>query len=86
MGLIARTIEQAGISTVCFNLLMATPSNYVRPPRTILLPFFPFSLPLGLPGNEAMQRQLVLEALEMLVTCHIPGTVLCLPYTVWGPS
>jgi hypothetical protein len=86
VGLIARTIEQEGISTVCFNLLLATPSNYVRPPRTIWLPFFPFSLPLGLPGNETMQRQLILAALDMLSTCRIAGTVLRLPYTVWGPN
>ncbi len=86
MGLIARTIEQAGLSTVCFNLLLATPSKHVRPPRTIWLPLFPFSLPLGLPGDEPMQRRLVLDALEMLVTCRTPGTVLRLPYTMWGPN
>jgi hypothetical protein len=84
VGLIARTIEQVGMSTVCFNLLMATPSRYVCPPRTIWLPFFPFSLPLGLPGNEPMQRQLVLHALEMLVTSRTPGTVQRFPYKVWG--
>ena len=86
MGLIARAIEQAGISTVCFNLLLATPSKYVRPPRTIWLPFFPFSLPLGLPENEPMQRRLVLDALEMLLTCHTAGMVLRRPYTVWSPN
>ena len=76
MGLIARTIEQAGISTVCFNLLLATPSSMVRPPRTIWLPHFPFSLPLGLPGDIAMQRRLLLDALDMLANCNTPGTVL----------
>ena len=31
-----------------------------------------------------MQRQLVLDALEMLVTSSTPGTVQRLPYKVWG--
>jgi len=83
VGLIARTLEQSGISTVCFNLLLATPAAYVRPPRTIWLPFFPFSLPLGLPGNSAMQRRLLLDALDMLVSYRDPGTVQRLSYRVW---
>ncbi len=44
------------------------------------------SLPLGLPGNEALQRRLVLDALHMLSTCQTPGTILRLPYTVWDAS
>ena len=31
-----------------------------------------------------MQRQLVLHALEMLVTSRTPGTVQRFPYKVWG--
>ncbi|HEY6410022.1 MAG TPA: hypothetical protein VIY29_21400 [Ktedonobacteraceae bacterium] len=83
MGLIARAIEQVGISTVCLNLLLATPSTFVRPPRTLLLSYFPFSLPLGQPGNTVMQRQLLLDALDLLTTCHSPGTVLRKFYKVW---
>jgi hypothetical protein len=58
-------------------------ASLVRPPRTIWLPNFPFSLPHGLPGNEAMQHQLLLEALDMFVTCHTPGMVRCRRYRVW---
>jgi hypothetical protein len=56
VGLIARTLEHAGISTVCFNLLLATPSAFVRPPRTIWLPHFPFSL------QESGQKALCIHA------------------------
>lgn len=74
MGLIARSIEAAGIATVCIVGLREI-AEQVRPPRAIHLKW-PFGHPLGEPGNRAQQLSVMHYALQSLYTITEPGTIL----------
>ena len=74
MGLIARTIEAAGIPTVCMIGLKEI-AEKVRPPRTVYLKW-PFGHPLGEPGNRAQQLAAIHYALEALYRVERPGAIL----------
>lgn len=78
MGLIARVLEEAGISTVCLNMRREVAEN-VKPPRTLFVKF-PFGAPLGPAGDHATQRDVIMEALEVLVSAT-PGTIVDSPQT-----
>ena len=64
MGLIQGALEEAGIATtgvsVCREL-----TEKVRPPRALCVPF-PFGFPLGVAGDAALQRRILLAALALL--------------------
>lgn len=78
MGLIARTFEIAGISTV--TLINFRPhAECVRPPRAVFVNF-PYGAQWGPPQARDMQRRLVEDALRVLVTATTPGTIVDLPY------
>jgi hypothetical protein len=64
VGLIASTIEKAGIPTVGISLLREV-TEKVRPPRTLSVPF-PFGYPLGRPNQPDLQHQVIAAALELL--------------------
>ncbi len=51
----------------------------VRPPRAAFLDF-PLGHTTGKPRDAALQRAIVLSALEALVSTAVPGTVTPLPY------
>lgn len=74
MGLIARTIEAAGIPTVSIIGLKEI-AEKVRPPRAVHLKW-PFGHPLGEPGNRAQQLSLIHYALRALYDMSEPGTIL----------
>ena len=74
MGLIARTIEAAGIATISSIGLKAI-AEKVRPPRVIHLKS-PFGHPLGEPFNRAQQLSVVHDALRALYTIEELGTIL----------
>lgn len=74
MGLIARTIEAAGIPTVCVIGLKDIVEK-VRPPRAIYLKW-PFGHPLGEPGNRAQQLSVIHYALRALYDQRTPGAIL----------
>ena len=79
MGLIAREIEQAGISTI--SLFNYRPhAECVLPPRTVNLDY-PFGAQWGPPNAKDMQRKLVEDVLAALVEIRMPGTIIDLPYT-----
>jgi D-proline reductase (dithiol) PrdB len=78
VGLIARTIEAAGIPTVAVIGLRPI-AEKVRPPRTIHLKW-PFGHPLGAPGNRAQQLSVIHYALQALYTIDEPGTILDPPW------
>jgi len=73
VGLIARTIEAAGIPTVSIMLLRDI-AEKVKAPRTLLLRW-PFGHPLGEPGNREQQRTVLHAALTLLVEASVPGTI-----------
>lgn len=74
MGLIARVLEEAGISTVCLNMRREVAEN-VKPPRTLFVKF-PFGAPLGPAGDSETQRGVILEALDVLAKATEPGTII----------
>jgi D-proline reductase (dithiol) PrdB len=80
VGLIARVLEETGISTVCFNMRREVAQN-VKPPRTLFVKF-PFGAPLGPAGATETQRGVILEALEILATATEPGIIVDSP-RVW---
>jgi hypothetical protein len=47
----------------------------VGTPRTLAVEF-PFGHALGLPGDQALQRKILNEALNVLVAIQTPGTVI----------
>ena len=73
MGLIARVLEETGISTVCLNMRREVAEN-VKPPRTLFVKF-PFGAPLGPAEDVETQRGVIMEALEILVTATEPGMI-----------
>lgn len=77
MGLIARVLEEAGISTICVNMRREVAEN-VKPPRTLFVEF-PFGAPLGPAGDTVTQRGVIREALDILVSAIEPGTIIDSP-------
>ena len=74
MGLIARVLEEAGISTICLNMRREVAEN-VKPPRTQFLKFL-FGAPLGPAGDTETQRGAIREALDVLASATEPGTII----------
>lgn len=64
VGLLARTIEAAGIPTVSISLVREVTAR-VRPPRALYLKW-PFGHPLGEPGNVPQQRRVLWECFRDL--------------------
>ena len=65
VGLIQSVIEKSGIPTVSITLLPEV-TERVRPPRALAVDR-PLGYPLGEPDNPAMQKNIVMAALELLV-------------------
>jgi hypothetical protein len=80
VGLIARVLEETGISTVCLNMRREVAEN-VKPPRTLFVRF-PFGAPLGPAGDNETQRGVLMETLEILATATEPGIIVDSP-RVW---
>jgi D-proline reductase (dithiol) PrdB len=81
VGLVARVIEQAGIPTV----LVSTGRDLtaqVRPPRSLFVNF-PMGNPFGRSGDVAMQRRVLVAALELAVTAQHEGVLVDFPCD-WG--
>lgn len=64
MGLIARGIEEQGISTVCTTFRKDL-IELAKPPRILSLPFPP-GKPLGNPGDRDMQRAIIEAGFDLL--------------------
>jgi D-proline reductase (dithiol) PrdB len=82
VGLVARVIEAAGIPTV----LVSTGRDLtaqVLPPRSVFVNF-PMGNPFGKPGDVAMQRRVLGDALRLAETAKRGGTLVDLPYAWEG--
>ena len=64
MSAVAYYLEDAGIATTGISLVRENTAA-LRPPRFLWVSF-PLGRPLGLPGDPAFQRRVVLAALELL--------------------
>ena len=73
-----RELERQGIATVGLSLLRKL-TERVKPPRTYYLRY-PFGHALGEAGNRDQQRQIVRDALSLLETVTVPGTIVESPY------
>jgi hypothetical protein len=92
VGLVARVIEEAGVSTVILNMMPAYQPS-VGAPRVAAISH-PFGRPYGDAGDAETQRAVLRAALQVLETTHTPGEVVHLPFrwpedpkvTKWGPD
>lgn len=72
-GLIARALEESGISTVMISLLR-TVTEKVNPPRALDVPFG-FGFPLGKPNDQTLQKDILIQCLNMLEAVKEPGAL-----------
>jgi hypothetical protein len=78
VGLIARCVEAAGISTLC----MGSALDIIRagnPPRAAFLDY-PLGHTTGKPHQPELQREILIQALEGFTSMTIPGSVTILPF------
>jgi len=73
VGLIARALEEHGITTVCVVMNRDITEN-VKPPRALFVRF-PYGAPLGPAGDAVTQMAVVREALDLLTTATRPGII-----------
>lgn len=78
VGLIARHAEAAGIPTLCMTSALDI-TKAVNPPRAAFLDY-PLGHTTGKPHQPALQRAIMLEALEAFVSLTTPGAVKTLPF------
>lgn len=76
MGLIARSLESAGIATLCLTSALSI-TQAVHPPRAVFLDF-PLGHTAGRPGDPEGQRAILLAALRAFATLREPGGVITL--------
>jgi hypothetical protein len=78
VGLLARSIEAEGVTTVGLALVKEV-AEAARAPRLLYL-HWPFGHALGEPGNVAQQRAVLYDMLSMARSAPRPGLVIALPY------
>ena len=78
MGLIAREIEGRGIPTISMSSAYSITAA-VKPPRAVYLDF-PLGHTAGKPHDIPLQRRVLRETLDALVTIDAPGTIRRLSY------
>jgi hypothetical protein len=78
VGLIARGLEESGISTVCVSFRKEI-TELSRPPR-ILSVNSSAGKPLGSPGDNKMQSNIIKAGFSLLQNKIIDMTILDLPY------
>ena len=83
MGLVQRVLEASGIATVSLSMVPAFTAA-VGVPRLAAIAY-PFSRPMGQPGDAAGQRAVLRAVLNVLASAREPGTVVELPF-VWPES
>ena len=94
MPVLARRIEEAGIPTVTVTMMPQVATELLTP-RVVGVEF-PFGHPFGLPGERAMQREVLTLALRVLAGATAFGTRVDLDvewpaprgeaYKAWQPS
>lgn len=78
VGLIARQAEAVGIPTLCMTSALDI-TRAVNPPRAAFLDY-PLGHTTGKPHEPALQRDILIKALEGFTTITAPGMVLMLPF------
>lgn len=83
MGLVARVLEEAGVSTALHSWIPEL-SVSVGAPRVIGIGY-PGSVPFGLPGDREGQRAVLRASLEAAAAMRDPGERVDLPFE-WPQS
>jgi hypothetical protein len=80
---VQREIEMRGIPTV---LISVSPevSAQMRPPRTLYPKGFKIGNSMGRPGMRALQKQVLRDALSLLLENTRPGAVVTREYPDYG--
>ena len=78
MGLIAREIERAGISSVTLSVVREA-SLRTPAPRNVFVAFRLGQI-FGEPGAPVQQRAILMDALAAFARLGTPGAILDLPY------
>ena len=78
MGLIARQVEAAGISTLCIGSALDI-LKAGNPPRAAFLDY-PLGHTTGKPSQPELQREIMLQALESFTSLTVPGQIKVLPF------
>ncbi|MBI5948013.1 MAG: hypothetical protein HY875_07740 [Chloroflexi bacterium] len=78
MGLVAREVEAAGIPTLSMTSALDI-TRAVNPPRAAFLDY-PLGHTTGKPHEPALQRAIMLEALDAFTSLREPGQVKHLPF------
>lgn len=73
MGLIARALEEHGITTVCVVMNRDITEN-VKTPRALLV-HFPYGAPLGPAGDTMTQQVVSRAALDLMINASVPGAI-----------
>lgn len=72
-GLIARALEEAGMSTVTVSLLREV-TEKARAPRALEVPYG-FGFPLGRPNEPSLQHKILESLLDMVVHAEKPEEI-----------
>lgn len=78
MGLVARVLERAGLTTVSLSAARDI-SERIRPPRTAFLNF-PLGNQTGRPHDPQGQRAVLRDVLRLAESATEAGTIVDLPY------
>lgn len=78
VGLIARTIEEAGIPTISFTSARSI-TERVNPPRSVFIDL-PLGHTAGAPNDPVGQRQLLTDGLVAGFAMTEPGSIVDLPF------
>jgi hypothetical protein len=78
VGLIARQVEAAGISTLCMGSALDI-LKAGKPPRAAFLDF-PLGHTTGKPHEPELQREILVQALDAFNTMTEPGSIKILPF------
>ncbi len=78
MGLIARQVEAAGVSTLCMSSALDI-TRAVNPPRAAFLDY-PLGHTTGKPHQPELQRAILVEALKGFTELTTPGSIKLLPF------
>jgi D-proline reductase (dithiol) PrdB len=78
VGLIARQVEAAGISTLCMGSALDI-LKAGNPPRAAFLDY-PLGHTTGKPNQPELQREILIQALEGFTSLIVPGSIKMLPF------
>ena len=78
-----RAIERRGIPTVSISVARDV-SEQVKPPRVVFVPFM-MGHHFGVPFHRALQRRVILEALDLIERAQSSGEIRALPIT-WAQA